>query len=250
MKRLQTVGLSLAAIIGLATMGAGVIHAQSTTKHNPLNGLVNAIAQKFNLDPAAVQQVVDAQHIQMETQMHAQRATEQKTKLDQAVKDGKITQAQEDLIITKQAEMQTFMESLKDKTPAEREAAMKTQKDALKTWATQNNIPEQYIMGFGPGGRGKHGMPKFSGEHNPNLFLDQAVQNGKITPAQKDLVIAKHAEIKTTLESLKDKTPEERQAAMQAQRDALQKWATDNNIPQQLIIGFGPGGRGMGGGKK
>jgi tetrahydromethanopterin S-methyltransferase subunit B len=248
MKRLQTVGLSLAAIIGLATMGAGVINAQSTTKHNPLNGLVNAIAQKFNLDPAAVQQVVDAQHAQMESEMHAQRATEQKTKLNQAVKDGKITQAQEDLIIAKQTEIQAFMESLKDKTPAEREAAMKIQKDTLKTWATQNNIPEQYIMGFGPGGRGKHGMPKFGGERNPSLFLDQAVKNGKITQAQADLIIAKHAELKTTLESLKDKTPEERQAAMEAQRENLKKWATDNNLSEQFTMFFG--GHGMGGGKK
>jgi len=96
-----------------------------------------------------------------------------KAALDQAVKDGKITQAQEDLIIAKQAEVKAFRDGLKDKTEADRQAAMKTEMQSIKDWATANNIPEQYVIfagrgrGMGDGGmmhRGKGGWAMPSGQ--------------------------------------------------------------------------------------
>ena len=81
-----------------------------------------------------------------------------KDRLAQAVKDGKLTQAQADKITAKMAEMKTFMESQKDKTKEERKTAMEAKRDELKKWAEDNDIPEGYMpMGHGgPGGRG-HG---------------------------------------------------------------------------------------------
>ena len=138
-------GLASAVMLGAA--GIGIVGAQSSTGQN---SLVKKIAQKFNLKEADVQQVFDQNH----QDMQAQREANGKTRLDQAVKDGKITQAQEDLIVAKHKEMQTFMDGLKDKTEAERHTAMETKMTELKKWATDNGISQEFM---GPGGRGGRG---------------------------------------------------------------------------------------------
>jgi hypothetical protein len=73
--------------------------------------------------------------------------------------------------------------------------------------------------------------------------LVQAVTDGKITAAQKAAIIAKHAEMKAFRESLKDKTKEERKVAMEAKKAELDKWRTDNGIPEGVVL-FGHGHRG------
>lgn len=156
MKKLSkpAVLLGATALAGLAFAGSTAIHAATTsTSGDPVSGLVQAIATKFNLQTADVQAVFDEQHAAMETQ----RAADEKSRLDQAVKDGKLTQAQEDLIIAKQAEEKTFMESLKDKSEADRRAALESHRTELEKWITANNIPKEY-MRFGFMVRGHRGM--------------------------------------------------------------------------------------------
>ena len=85
--------------------------------------------------------------------------------------------------------------------------------------------------------------------------LDALVKEGKLTEAQKQLIVAKHTELQTQREkdkdTLKDLTPEERRAKMQAQRTDLENWAQQNNIDIQYVLGFGRGkGLGMGRGWK
>ena len=162
MSRLRSVAIAASAVAGALSLGVGAIAAATpaATRTDRMNSIVNAIAQKFNLNPTDVQQVFDAEH----QKMQAQRQADLKTRLDQAVKDGKITQAQEDLIVAKHQEMKTFMDSMKDKTPAERETAMKSQRDALKKWATDNNIPPQFLMPFGDHGRGRGFGPMDGGK--------------------------------------------------------------------------------------
>jgi len=81
--------------------------------------------------------------------------------------------------------------------------------------------------------------------------LAQAVKDGKITQDQAEKITAKATEMKTFMESLKDKTPEERKSAMDAKRDELKKWAEDNNIPKGYFPMGGRGGPGhMMGGKE
>ncbi len=158
MKIPKSLAIGAATLAGIATLGAGIVFAAEKTNMiptNPMSGIVTAIATTFNLKASDVQAVVDQERQIEQQQMDAKRAEMEKTRLDAAVKSGTITQVQEDLIITKQAEMKTTMESLADKTQTEREAAMKTQMDALKQWATDNKIPEQFMM-FGGG---RHGGP-------------------------------------------------------------------------------------------
>ena len=166
MKLFNKIALSAAALAGTATMGAGILHAATISKtgFNPMSNLVNAIATKFNLNTADVLKVFDDQRAQMQQQRQTQQLAHQKTMLDQAVKDGKITQTQEDLIIAKQAEVKTFMGTLAGKTGAERQAAIKTETDSVQAWAKTNNIPEQYVMMFGRGeGPRGHGMGMMKG---------------------------------------------------------------------------------------
>lgn len=158
--------MAVTATIGVATFaGVGMASAQSSSSNR--DGLVDKIAQKFNLNKNDVQKVFDEQHAAHE----AERQQRMEERLAQAVKDGKLTQAQADAIKSKMAEMKTFKDSLKDKTEQERHDAMKTKMDELKQWADQNNIPKGYFpMGHGmKGGHGpRHGEHAF-GEGRNNV---------------------------------------------------------------------------------
>lgn len=88
----------------------------------------------------------------------AERAQAQKDRIAQLVKGGKISQEQADKINAKLEEMRSNMESMKDKTPTERKAAMDTKRDELKKWATDNGINEDYLRpAGGPMGHRGHG---------------------------------------------------------------------------------------------
>ncbi len=153
--------LAIASVV--ATMGVGALGATTVfaASHGPgsepgMSGLVNAIAQKFHLTTSDVQAVFDEQRTQMDVQMKKQFEDRFVTSLAQAVKDGKITQAQATLLTAKQAEFKAFEVTLQGKTPAERQTAVKAQLDTLKQWAKDNGIPAPFSS-FGRGEMGKHG---------------------------------------------------------------------------------------------
>jgi hypothetical protein len=159
---------TLLAAMTVATIGAGAIGATrvfaatntDTTMTNPMSGLVSAIATKFNLNQADVQQVFDDQRAKMQTEHQQAKAN----KLSAAVTAGTITQAQADAIIPKETEMKTFRDTLKDKTETERQAAMKTEMTSLQDWAKTNNIPTQFIPFGMRGGHGPGGMHRPDGD--------------------------------------------------------------------------------------
>jgi len=133
-------------------VGTAVVSAATDTSNS--GTLVDKIAQKFNLNKADVQAVFD----QNRTDHEAQRQANVQTKLDQAVKDGKLTADQESKILAKLKELQAQRDAdkgtMKDKTPAERKAAMDAKKAELEQWAKDNNIPTQYLHFVGPHGHG------------------------------------------------------------------------------------------------
>lgn len=80
--------------------------------------------------------------------------------------------------------------------------------------------------------------------------LAAAVDDGSLTQDQVDKIKAKREELKTFMDSLKDKTNEERRTAMEAKRTELEQWAKDNNIPDEFVRFarlHGHGGRGFDG---
>lgn len=162
MKRTLMVGGAVATI-GIATLGsAGLAHAAtSPSESNPGQSLIDTIAKKFNLNKDEVKKVFDEDH----TAREANREQKMKDRLDQAVKDGTLTQDQADKLIAKLKEMRTTRdadrEAMKDKTQAERKALMQAERDAYQKWLSDNKIPEEFgaPMGMG-GGRGHHGDMK------------------------------------------------------------------------------------------
>lgn len=147
----------LLAVATVATIGIGagvplVASADTSSTQSGGTSIVDKIATKFNLNKSDVQKVFDEDRAAHQAE-HEQKF---KDRLAQLVKDGKISQAQADKIQAKHDEIKTYMESLKDKTPSERHAAMKTKMDELKQWAKDNGIDEQYLMPGHPGGRGGH----------------------------------------------------------------------------------------------
>lgn len=144
----QSIALSLAGIGAATLIGTGsVMAAQSTTG----TSLVDKIASHFNLNKADVQKVFDENRAEMD----AQRTQAESTRLQKAVDAGTITSEQKDQIVAKQAELKSFMESLKDKTVDERRTAMSTKMNELKQWASNNKIPENLLRPLGGhGGRG------------------------------------------------------------------------------------------------
>lgn len=121
--------------------------------------MVDRIATKFNLKKEDVQKVFEEQHVANQ----AQRQKDMQSKIDQAVKDGKITQAQADKLAAKHKEMAEYMESLKDKTPEERRTAMKAKQTEMRKWMTDNNIPAG-LMGPRGGERGMRGQMGHGGD--------------------------------------------------------------------------------------
>ena len=146
-------GGAIVSVGAASAAGMGVASAASNGSNS--NSLVDKIATKFNLKKADVQQVFDEEHAARQAE-HEQKT---KDRLDQAVKDGKITQDQEDKLITKlkelQADRQAFREEQKEETQAQRDAH-KAKMDAFKQWLTDNKIPEDLARPMG--GRGHHGM--------------------------------------------------------------------------------------------
>lgn len=140
-----------------ATQTAFAQSAATVTNTSPMSSLVQRISEKFGLQQADVQAVFD----QDKQERQAKREADYTARLDQLVKDGKITEAQKQLIVEKHAELkakrQTAMQNFKDKTAEERKAAMDVERTSLEEWAKQNNIDMQYLMPHGPGmGRGGH----------------------------------------------------------------------------------------------
>ena len=148
-------------IVGLASFGA-VASAATSGNANSGDTLVDKIATKFNLNKSDVQAVFDE-----DRQAHqAKMDQKMEDRLNQAVKDGKITSDQKDQILAKHKEIQAYMESLKDKTPEERRTLMKSKMDEMRQWAEDNGLSDYMMMrGHGPGGPGM-GMGMRFGDHH------------------------------------------------------------------------------------
>jgi putative NADH-flavin reductase len=160
-KILLTVAVTV--ISGSALMTTQVYAQTTPDESRPMSQLVQKLADKFGLNKDEVQAVFDQTH----QEMMATRQAKEEERLTQLVTDGKLTEEQKQLIIAKrkelQAEAQSKMESLKDKTPEERRTAMKEHREALEAWAKEHNIELKYLMpAHGPGkGRGMRGGPGF-----------------------------------------------------------------------------------------
>lgn len=140
-------------VLTMAAAGTTYAAAASNAEQKPFTAIAEAIARKFNLTTADVQKVIDETRPAERAQMRKNHQ-ERLNPLVQAVKDGKLTQAQADLITAKREEMKKSAESFKAMTEPERAAAMKAHREEMNAWAKENNIPEQFVMPMGKFGNG------------------------------------------------------------------------------------------------
>jgi len=148
---------TIAIVAGLTATGFVAIHAATNNNSRPnfMSNIVNAIAQKFNLSPSDVQQVVDVQITQQKTQMEANRQQSFIDRINKAVTDGKLTQDQANKILAEKTSIDSQMAALKGKTSDDLKTAMKQITDSERQWAKDNNIPQQYLMFGFRGGMGR-----------------------------------------------------------------------------------------------
>lgn len=148
------------ALLGTTMVGGSTIFAQTSTVSTPL---VQKIAEKFNLNKDDVQAVFD-QNREEHQQAMQQRSED---RLNQLVRDGKITEEQKKLMITKRQELQTERqmdrENFKNLTPEQRRTENQNRRTEIEAWAKKNNIDPSYLMnGMGP--EGHHGMRDMDGD--------------------------------------------------------------------------------------
>lgn len=127
--------LALGVIASVGYFGGSYVLAGD---NNPMHdSLVTKIAQKFNLKETDVEAVFEAVRDEKQEEMKSQRVK----RLDQAVKDGVITEAQKTAILTKMEEH-------------DEERGKK--KEEMQKWFADNGIDESKLRDYlRPEGRGE-----------------------------------------------------------------------------------------------
>lgn len=146
--------ITVAIIAGAGALTVKTAYAQDLTQYPPI---VQKIADKFGLNVTDVQAVFD----QDREEHHAQMQAQYEERLNQAVTDGKITEEQKQLILSKQQELmqqhQQDMQDWQNLSVEERQQQRETHKQELQTWAQQNNIDLAYLFGLMGPHRGMRG---------------------------------------------------------------------------------------------
>ena len=156
---------TLLTVAAVSVLSGGLVVATNafaqTPGQNGVPSLVSEIASKFHLNTSDVQSVFD----QHKKELQAKMESNYETYLANLVTQGKITEEQKQLILTKHdqliSQMQSNVKNFKSMTPAQRKAQMQATQQDLQNWAKQNNINLQYLHPFGAGRWfGRFGMHK------------------------------------------------------------------------------------------
>lgn len=138
------------AVLAVGLASAAGMHTVSAATVSGQQSLIDKIASKFNLNKNDVQAVFDQAH----TEREAQHKEDLTNRLEQAVKDGSITEDQKTKILDKFDELDKQREAertaFQDMTPAQRRAAMEKHRKELKQWAKDNGVPAKYLPIGGP----------------------------------------------------------------------------------------------------
>lgn len=147
MTKKSVIAAAVVATLGMGAFGVTSAFAASDSgeDHGPMQYLVTAIAEKFNLDEAEVREVFE-EHRDAIKERHQENVADH---LAKAVEDGKLTQAQADAIAENMKTQHEFFESVKDMSNEDRQAALKENAESQKEWAEENDIPKEFAPGHG-----------------------------------------------------------------------------------------------------
>lgn len=106
----------------------------------------------------------------------------------------------------------------------------------IKKLATRLNVSEQEVQKVFEEERVVYIQKK---RQKMQERLDELVRQGKITPQQKEAIIAKHEELranrKALMESMQTMTEQERTATHQKHKKEMEAWAKENGIDPEAL---------------
>lgn len=148
--------------LGLSGMGVYFANAQGVQDRH--QALTQKFAQKFGVDESEVENLFTEHREEARSQRQVEMKERCDKRLSIAVTEGKITEEQKTLVLTKREELQTKREEL----GSERKVQAQAHRDEMKEWAQENGIDESVLaMGLGGNkgskkghGRGMGGMLK------------------------------------------------------------------------------------------
>lgn len=132
--------IAVAALAIGATIGVAGLQAVSA-QENGGNSIIENLAEKFNTSTNEVKSVFE----RTKEERVAERKQQVEDSLEQAVKDGDITEEQKRTIESKMSDINKKMEEIK------------TAKKDLKQWADDNSVD---LRSFLPGPKGFHGSKR------------------------------------------------------------------------------------------
>ncbi len=171
-KRTIIITIVIGVVASIAIFGAGLVVAAENVTHAPI---ARMLAERFNLDVDEVQGVLNEEHETRHEARHETMEARHEARLDQAVEDGEITEAQKTAIVKKMDGIHEAEGDLKDKDPEERHEAMEALHDDFKKWLEDNDIDPSLI---GPIGGGCDEMGKGNGMHGPGSGMGPRGQTG------------------------------------------------------------------------
>lgn len=130
------------ALMATGALGVQAVFAQEDPMYRPL---VQRIADEFGLDEDQVEQVIEELREERQAEMHARWLE----LLDQAVKNGKVTEAQRQALLAKHAAVFEQMQAIRLLPFTERHSEMDRVREEFNAWAEENDIDLQAVgLGF------------------------------------------------------------------------------------------------------
>jgi DNA-binding transcriptional regulator YhcF (GntR family) len=153
-KKFLIPGLAIFVMLGINIFALSAVYAQDTNLSYPPT--IQRLAERFNLNPAEVQNVFRELHDEKEADMEAIF----EEKLDDLVKEGKLTEDQKQKILDKHSEMRDKLAELWNLDPAERREKSEAIHQEFRAWAEAEGIDLNNLWFFGKhmGGKFKDGF--------------------------------------------------------------------------------------------
>ena len=137
-------------VLGAGAYGVSRVQAQNQAGLDRFNSLVDKLVSKFNLNKEEVEQVFEEERQARWQEMEQKRNEIVGEKLDQAVKNGELSNEQKQLITNKLAELEKEREANREAhqnlSEEERAQTMKNHREELEKWASDNKIDLKYLF--------------------------------------------------------------------------------------------------------
>ena len=142
MKKRTLITLATVVIVGAGLLTTQAVNAFYSNKGGTFSGVIQALVDRFNLDPDEVQIVVD----EYREDMHQQMTQTFEDRLNDAVDNGGITPEQKQLILEKHEQMMSDKENFSNLSEEEQREMKLTYHEDLEAWAEENGINLRLIM--------------------------------------------------------------------------------------------------------